>query len=491
MKIRAARTAPPSRRPTKEDLESQNRELTRLLHILEEARANLADQYDYAPIGFLTFDARGCVREINLTAARLLGRERSQLIGMPFLTHIAKGHWKEFLQHMNACRHSEGPVVSDLAVRTRDRRTVQVELRSVPVLDPRRGDTVYRTAMTDIGERQRIARALEESERRHRSMVESSPDGIFIQCDGVIVFANRVAFELCGVKEATSLVGQELTALVCPAYRQSVSALLAEAAMVVETPTVEVQLRRDDGTSVDVELAARDFQFEGEPAVLVMARDITRRKIAERHVLAISERERAAFGRDLHDSLCQSLMGAACLAEALRNRVKKGGAPTAAEAQEIARVIRQCIDEARNMSRGLWPVIMEKSGLVAALHELTAEVAWHAKIECLLECDDALVIGDPAVAVHLYRITQEAVSNAIKHGKARSVLIQLAARKGRMTLRIRDNGRGLPANPKTSGMGLHTMRYRASVIGGSLEVRRDKPRGTVVTCSLPTNGAPP
>ncbi len=349
MKARAVRTTRPSRERPREALESQNRALTRTLQIVEEARAN-ADQYDYAPIGFLTFDAKGCVREINLTAARLLGRERSQLLGMPFLTHVEKGHWKDFLHHMSECRRKQKAVVSDLALRTRDRRTLQVELRSVPVLDARRDETVYRTAMTDIGERLRIAHALQESERRHRNMVESSPDGVFIQCDGAIVFANRVALDLCGVGDAADLLGHELTGLVHPAYRQSVISLLSQVVGDHETPSVEVTMSRRDGTVVDVELAARDFHFEGEPAVLVMARDVTRRKIAERHVLAISERERRAFGRDLHDSLCQSLMGAACLAEALRNQLRKGGVPVAAEAQEIARVVRQCIQEARHMS---------------------------------------------------------------------------------------------------------------------------------------------
>ncbi|MEP6673313.1 MAG: PAS domain S-box protein [Chthoniobacter sp.] len=402
-----------------------------MLHLVEEARANLADQYDYAPIGFLTLDAQGCVREVNVTAARLLGRERVQLIGMPFLSHIARGHWKEFLHHMSECRRRPTVVVSDLDLRARDRRTLHVELRSVPVLDARRDETVYRTAMTEIGERLRVAQALEESERRHRDMVESSPDGIFIQSDGVIVFANRVALDLCGVKEVADLHGRELTGLLRPAYRQSVASLLVQVATGRETPSMEVKIERGSGTPVHVELAARNFHFEGEPAVLVMARDITPRKIAERHVLAISERERRAFGRDLHDSICQSLMGTACLAEALRNKLRKSGLPAASDAEEIGRVARQCLDEARNMARGLCPVAMEKSGLVTALHELTAEVARHTRIECLLECDESLAIGDPNVATNLYRITQEAVSNAIKHGRARSVLIRLAAGHGR------------------------------------------------------------
>jgi signal transduction histidine kinase len=257
-----------------------------------------------------------------------------------------------------------------------------------------------------------------------------------------------------------------------------------------EMPMVEGRLARGDGSSVDVEVAARAFRYRGEPAVLVVARDITRRKKAERHVLTISERERSGFGRDLHDSLCQSLMGAACMAEALRNDLRRTGS-AAAQADQIARVIRQCVEEARSLARGLCPVTMEKSGLVAALHELTAEVAGRTRVGCALECDDSLTINDVSVATNLYRIAQEAVANAIKHGQAKSVLIQLAANNGRMTLRVQDDGKGIPAKPKQSGMGLHTMRYRATIIGGSLEVRRDRPRGTVVTCTFPSNAGAP
>ena len=97
----------------------------------------------------------------------------------------------------------------------------------------------------------------------------------------------------------------------------------------------------------------------------------------------------------------------------------------------------------------------------------------------------------PCVATNLYRIAQEAVANAIKHGNAKAVLIQLAAENGNLTLRVRDDGTGIPAKPKQTGMGLHTMRYRATMIGGSLDVRRARPRGTIVTCSFPTNGVKP
>ncbi len=485
MKARASAASP--RREQIERLEAKNRELMRTLQIIEEARAVLADQYDFAPVGFVTLDAKGCVREINLTAARMLRRERSSLLGMPFFTLVAKPHVPAFLNHLRKCRCLPGEVISEVRLHVRGGGAVPVELRSVPVLDPRRGDTVFRTTISDIAERLRAGNALRESEERYRDLVELSPDGILITVAGAIVFANSAALRLFGVESVDALVGHQLTDWIRPSFQRSLNAMLQETADTHETSMIEAKLRRREGTSVDIEMLASAFRYEGEAAVRVVMRDISRRKQAERHVLTISEHERSSFGRDLHDSLCQNLAGAACLAEALRNDLRKISAASAQEADQIAVAVRDCVEEARTLARGLCPVTMENSGLVAALHALTASVGRRTRVRCALECDDSLAIHDVSVATNVYRIAQEAVGNAIQHGHAKAVLIRLAANNGRMTLRVEDDGKGIPRRPNQTGMGLHTMRYRANIIGGSLDVLRTKPHGTAVTCTFPTH----
>jgi two-component system sensor kinase FixL len=487
MKARAAgHTARETPQAQIKRLEAKNRELRRTLEIIETARASLADQYDYAPIGSVTLDAKGCIREINLTAARMLGRERPQVLTKPFFTHIAKPHCNAFLHHLRECRNKSQEVTTEVALQPRKGKALSVELRSVPVIDPRHADIAYRTAITDITDRLRISQTLRESEERYRDLVESSPDAIFILSEGVTLFANRAAARLCGVADAKDLIGWELMDWIHPDSRPAVRRLL-ESPETRDAPMLEAKFVRRDGASLEVEVLVNAFRHEGSPSVRVVLRDISQRRQAERHVLTISERERSSLGRDLHDSLCQNLTGAAWMIESLRNKLQKKSPADAAHADEIGRVIRQTIDEARTLARGLCPVTMERSGLVAALHELTSQVATRTQIKCALECDDQLMINDVTVATNVYRIAQEAVANAIRHGKAQSVRIQLAAQNGRMTLRVRDDGKGLPAKPKQTGMGLHTMRYRATLIGGSLEVQRDRPRGTVVTCSFPGN----
>ncbi len=482
---RRAPSVSSERAPTAVEVaEAKIRELSRTLHIVEEARATLADQYDYAPIGFLTLDAKGCVREINLTAARLLGRERSMILAMPFFPFIAKGHLTEFMRHLTTCRYHHSAVVTELAVRTRLGATVPVELRSVPVFD-RDGVTVYRTVMTNITDRLRISADLRQSEQRHRDLVELSPDGIFIEYHGAIVFANRAATRFCGAESPREVIGRRLTDLVRRADRRSVTSLLEESRTTHDGPRIEAKLLCTEGKALEVEMVARPFMHDGEPAMLVVARDSSRRVAAERQVLAISEQEKTRMGRDLHDGLSQNLMGASWRAEALRNQLRKVDPAAAARADEIAQIVRNCMAEARSLARGLCPVTMEQNGLIAALQEFAAEIAGRSQVACSLDCDEHLNIADLDVATHVYRIAQEAVANAIKHGKARTVTIRLTAQAGQATLSVRDDGKGLPSQPRGAGMGLHTMRYRASVIGGILDIKRGSPRGTLVTCTFP------
>ena len=123
---------------------------------------------------------------------------------------------------------------------------------------------------------------------------------------------------------------------------------------------------------------------------------------------------------------------------------------------------------------------------MSALQQLSSEVEDVFGVSCQLQCENPVLIDDVSLATHLYHISQEAVSNAIKHGNPQKVLIQLTAEQGRGTLLIRDDGKGITEHPAhTQGMGLHIMNYRAGVIGGSLEVRRDTTRGTVVACIFP------
>jgi len=218
-----------------------------------------------------------------------------------------------------------------------------------------------------------------------------------------------------------------------------------------------------------------------------LGRIIERRRL-EKEILEASEQEQRRIGQDLHDGLSQHLTGVAFLSKGLAQKLDAKSKREAAEASKIAHLVNQAIVQTRDLARGLYPVNLEATGLVAALHELADQVATIFKISCRFRWDDSILVRDNTKATHLYYIAREAVNNAIKHGKAQAVVIGLDRVKDRVILTVKDDGIGLPEEvERTKGMGLHTMNHRARMIGASLAVKQDPAGGTMVACSFKTD----
>jgi PAS domain S-box-containing protein len=214
--------------------------------------------------------------------------------------------------------------------------------------------------------------------------------------------------------------------------------------------------------------------------------DITEKKRLEKAILEVSGNEQRRIGQDLHDGLGQHLTGIAFLSRAHEQRLAAKGLDETADAAKIVKLVNEAIHKTRELSRGIHPVLSEPTGLMMALQQLAGEVEDVFNVSCQFQSDGDLLIHDENMATHLYRIGQEAVNNAIKHGKPDHIRIVLTTRHGGGSLSISDNGRGLPVILKgQSGLGLHIMNYRASMIGGSLDVQRRAGGGTKVTCIFP------
>jgi signal transduction histidine kinase len=210
-------------------------------------------------------------------------------------------------------------------------------------------------------------------------------------------------------------------------------------------------------------------------------------KRLEGTLLEISAHEQRRIGLDLHDNLGQHLTGTAFMSKALQQRLEAQGLPEAVEARKIVTLVNKAIEKTRELSRGLIPVVSGADGLMASLQRLTGEVQDSFSVSCRFVCDVPVLLDDVVAGTHLFHIAQEAVSNAIKHGRATRIVVALSALGDSGRLAIKDNGVGIPSMPtRTSGMGLHIMGYRASMIGGSLEVMREpNGTGTIVKCSFP------
>ena len=227
------------------------------------------------------------------------------------------------------------------------------------------------------------------------------------------------------------------------------------------------------------------FVVSGGRALKAQFELLERTQRLEREIIKISEREQQRIGQDLHDGLCQYLAAIGCAASSLRNDLQKINSPEAPAAAEIAELLKQGVTQTRNLSRGLFPVQMDEAGLESALDELAASASRLFNIECEFESIGHVPIYDNAAATHLYRISQEALNNATRHGQASKVSIWLMEDDDIVTLSIADNGKGLPKAPgKIDGMGLKIMDYRARLIEGRLEFGDNPGGGVVVTCSF-------
>jgi PAS domain S-box-containing protein len=218
--------------------------------------------------------------------------------------------------------------------------------------------------------------------------------------------------------------------------------------------------------------------------------DITERKHLEKAILDISAREQRRIGQDLHDGLGQHLTGIAFMAKVHEAQLTEKNRSEAENAAKIVKLVNEAIHKTRELARGLLPVVSDSQGLMSALQLWAAEVEDLFGVSCRFQCERPVLIHDDTMATHLYHIAQEAVNNAIKHGNARKILIQLAAENCRGTLVVKDDGEGITENhSSTQGMGMHIMNYRAGMIGGALEIRRDTTRGTIVICLFPVKGS--
>jgi PAS domain S-box-containing protein len=337
--------------------------------------------------------------------------------------------------------------------------------------------------LVDITERKRAA----EEHGRLAAIVESSNDAIIGETlEGIITNWNKSAERIYGYP-AAEVLGHSVRMLVPRERAHDVVEILARikrGEMIEHFETVRV---RKDGRQIHVSLVAspiRDVtgKIVGASAI---ARDITERKQLEAEVLQISEREEQRIARDLHDGLGQLLSGTVHLTNVLQLELAEQALPEAAEALRIIELLNQAVAEARSLSRGLYPVRPEANGLMVALEELASRTKDLFRIPCCLRCRHPVLIEDNAIATHLYRIAQEAVTNALKHGQARHIEVGLTANAQRIVLTVRDDGKGFPATqPQRKGMGIRIMQYRAGMIGGSLVIQNAGQRGVRVVCTV-------
>lgn len=363
----------------------------------------------------------------------------------------------------------------------------ETEWRKAAPSLPRAADTSLR-AREPAGNPGAMEEALHQAIARLRALLSVLPEPVFvIRRDGMVLESFLPPDGELRFSDA-AVVGRRVGELLPAALAQQGLYHVEKALRTGQAEHVHGVLDTPEGP--------RDFQARicacSADAVVVYARDVTERKLREKEVAEISNREQMRIGQDLHDGLGQHLTGITFLTRALEHRLAAQARPEAAEVGEIGRLVMQALSHTRSLARGLFPVELESSGLVRALQDLAATLQQIFEIECTVECPADVTITDPDTAKHLFRLAQEAINNSVRHGKARRVHLRLAPEGAQWALTIQDDGAGFPADaPQGKGLGLRIMNYRAQRIGGTLSVTPGEHGGVTVCCRFPAPVPPP
>ncbi len=341
--------------------------------------------------------------------------------------------------------------------------------------------------IAEIVEQKGAEEALRESTAKNRALLAAIPDMMFrVTSEGRILdFKPGKGFPRIGLSR--KLRGGD-----GPVPAEALSGLpkhvidqgMKQVGQVIrsgETVIYEEQVRLADQVRYYEVLVT----VSGENEALGIVRDITERRRLERQVIEVSEWEQQRIGQDLHDSLCQQLAGIGFLGKVIQQKLGARRLSEAGDVAEVVSLIDDAITQTKGLARGLYPVGLETGGLTAALSELCRTIERRFGVSCAFECPRPVRVNDPAIAIHLYRITQEAVNNALRHGKPKRIVVRFAGSRGGAQLEIANDGKAFPKVLKRNrGMGLSIMKHRAAMIGASLDIRGRPEGGTSVICTF-------
>jgi PAS domain S-box-containing protein len=323
-------------------------------------------------------------------------------------------------------------------------------------------------------------------------MIESMLEGVAVINDAGVIEITNPAFDALFGYRRGELIGREMASLAgWPFEQRECWQIAANAA--AATLRVEFEGRRAEGSHFAAQGVLSRFEVAGRNQSLLVLQDVSERKALERAILEAVNREQYRIGNDLHDGLGQELTGIALMLRGVAGRLNSEYPPILPEIEGITRLVNNAIESTRALARGLSPVNLERGGLKDALEGLAmhASELYGVRVVCTWRAASSDPL-DPELANHLYRIAQEAVRNAVRHGHARSIRLHLHGSRAKVRLTITDDGEGLPADAMDAqGMGLKIMSYRARMLGGDVRFERAEPKGVRIVCECPLEPAAP
>ncbi len=457
---------------------------------LATLRQHLQSLLDSTVDGIITIDEEGIVQSFNPAAERIFGYTAAEMIGEK-VEHLMPPpdahHHTEYIRRY--LESGEPRIIGIGREVTGKRKNGECFPLELSVSELREGDRrIFTGIARDISERKQAEAALEQ-ERSFINAVFDTVGAIIIVLSprGHVVRLNRACERITGYRTEDlqgtpfweHLVPEEEVSGVRKVFRELSRDSLPNQ---YENTWITRRGRRRRISWSNTVLLDRDGTVQ---YVIGTGIDITEQARSQEAIVAVSEAERKVIGQELHDALGQEMTGITLLAGALQMKLAQQDRDEQRDAAELTRLAQNVLGSVKQLAHGLYPTDLEKSGLSAALTELADTQNRHTEIECAYVGDRDAPPLPPTTELHLYRIAQEATSNAIRHSGASRLMIHYAVEGRLVTLAIEDDGRGIPSPPpRGSGMGLTIMRYRAVEVGGDLELAARPGGGTIVRCSL-------
>lgn len=481
-------------------------DLLHLLH-LQEGRQVLASIVENSDDAIISKHLNGTIMSWNKGATRLFGYRRNEMIGQPIFRIIPPDRMKEEKEILRRLRRGERIDHYETIRLRKDGRSIEVSISVAPIRDDSGRIVGASKIARDITRQKRMETGLRNNERLMRAILDTAADAIItIDGRGIIQSVNAATEKLFGY-QSTELVGENIRQLMPEPYHSEHDQYIRNYVRTGHAKIIgigrEVTARKKDGTMFPIHLAVGEVRVGQQRLFTGIIHDLSERRRLERQILEATTNEQRRIGQDLHDGLCQDLVGIAFSIDSVARGLPPEAASAAKAMSALSISVRQAAAQARDLSHGLNPVDIRAGGLPAALENLASKVSSSFGVRCEFDWDQTAHVADDAAATHLYRIAQEATSNAIRHGKARKIEISLFVRDRALVLAVSDNGKGIPrpladqvkqgrlaladrGEPKHAGegIGLQTMRYRARVIGGTFLAGPRPGGGTVITCTL-------
>lgn len=479
--------------------------------------AQLHAVLEASPQAVVMVNTAGRISYANRVSEQVFGYSPRELRDQPveiLVPEAFRRSHENYRAHFSAAPRSR-PMASGLklSVLCKDGHSFPAEISLSPIQMGEERLTI--AAVSDISQRIRDEEALRASEQRWKFALEGAGEGVWDWnvVTGQTLFAPRI-LDCWGNPDARTEGSMEdwMIRIHPDDHARFIAVLEAHLSGHTASFSIEHRVRHRNGhwTWALGRGMVVSHQSDGRPLRMIGTyADISERKaaeealrqakehaeslldrarLAERRIIDISEETRKKIGQELHDDLGQHLTGVAFLSEVLFQKLKGMAHPESEEAANITRLINDAVAKTRLLAQGLYPVELQESGLQALLAQMARNISTIYRIDCVFTADDDLDIDNFQTAINLFRIAQEALNNAIRHGSARHIHLRLWQDGHALRFEITDDGHGFETgsgDAKMAGLGMHSMRYRASLIGAQLEIRSAPGQGTTLHLSLP------